>query len=356
MAHFREEFLEIAKEVWPDFVVDKENRKLVNALIWYFTDDKRFETEFPSKNFHLGKCICIHGTNGTGKSMIMRIMQKFAAKYNPAKGFGVMENRMLCKNYQEQIEVDFKVRKNLFIDEFGLITPDDPRERLVVFGNKIVLGDEIIAFRHEMFELGYQTHLTTNLTDEQLKYFYTSRTYSRMKQMYNFIPLEGTDRRETARPHVKTVEGYVAPPVDKVAVEREWWAMVKKQFDNYKASGQMDVIGILRQIQTMQAKGLEIVTDANREQYLERAKNIVTARKEQGSVTIKPTEQREYRRTVLLAKAIKDNALNTEHKSQLLSIAMNMALQDFYDKHTPESFQAVYDNIITNLTTKELPV
>jgi hypothetical protein len=55
----------------------------------------------------------------------------------------------------------------------------------------------VILDRYEIFiENKIKTHLTTNLTNSQLQTRYDLRVYDRLKEMFNFVILDGDSLRK----------------------------------------------------------------------------------------------------------------------------------------------------------------
>ena len=75
-------------------------------------------------------------------------------------------------------------------DDFGSESP------VVHFGNKIDVMGEVIQDRYDHFiGTGMKTYLTSNLSEEEITDEYGARVSSRLREMCNFITLEGYDRR-----------------------------------------------------------------------------------------------------------------------------------------------------------------
>jgi DNA replication protein DnaC len=66
------------------------------------------------------------------------------------------------------------------------------------FGNKINVMAEIILNRYDnKTAMGWEfTHVTTNLSADEIEQYYGSRVRSRFREMFNAITLNGNDRRK----------------------------------------------------------------------------------------------------------------------------------------------------------------
>jgi hypothetical protein len=139
------------------------------------------------------------GGVGTGKTLLMRICQRFLAKFSQKDTFSYKHINQLANEY---IEYGFSVlerfdKKDLWIDEVGLFD----KESIKRYGNNSNIFEELIMHRYEKFIYnGVKTHITTNLTPQQIEAEYNPRIWSRLKEMCNMIPLTGKDRRDYAKP------------------------------------------------------------------------------------------------------------------------------------------------------------
>ena len=152
-------------EVYPYFATDAENEDVITLLLLYIARDERFETAIPDKNYSLDKGLLLHGKPGTGKTILIRIMQRTLYYLRSEIQFKRLNMREICQDYQASgPAILMPENKHWFVDEFGLTQ----RELAQNYGNKIIVGDELIGIRYDLFQRGYMLHLTTNLTEQQM--------------------------------------------------------------------------------------------------------------------------------------------------------------------------------------------
>ena len=65
------------------------------------------------------------------------------------------------------------------------------------YGDAANVMEQIILNRYDNTNAPwYYTHITTNLTADEIENYYGTRVRSRMREMFNLITLEGEDRRK----------------------------------------------------------------------------------------------------------------------------------------------------------------
>lgn len=176
-----------------NLILDKETLNAVNNISLYIARDKRFE----KNGFSLKKGLWIYGNFGSGKSQIMEsymdiknflkekctmtscedMNRKFldVDKYSgKAQGYGGISK--LASQYDIGVERIF--------DDLG-----EEEVSINNFGNKVSVMAYTLKERHKGRRNGVVTHITTNLTEKQVKEDYGERCYSRTKESFNFIPL-----------------------------------------------------------------------------------------------------------------------------------------------------------------------
>ena len=184
----------------PKFKVDQQNEKLFLLLCQYFANDALFE----NAGFSLSKGILLSGPVGVGKTELLKIFCK-----NKRQCFhliSVFEIEAFCQNKGvENFEtftgmvpgwggtIDFFFQKSICwaFDDIG-------RESVVFdFGNKSDVVSKIIQTRYAKKNIVpfSSLHLTTNLTTAEIESRYDYAVKSRLREMFNYIPMEGKDRR-----------------------------------------------------------------------------------------------------------------------------------------------------------------
>lgn len=188
------------------FLVDEFNQHIIQQLCLYFAGDERFETE---AGFDLHKGILLVGNVGTGKSTLMRLFAQ-----NPRCSFVVFPCLDIASDYQRNGDDALMsycgesgtLYNNAFRHKVGGFCFDDLGTEPVAkhYGNECNSLAHILQARYNHFvsdadkPIGYRTtHITTNLSAQQIEDYYGSRIRSRMREMFNLIqmPLETPDRR-----------------------------------------------------------------------------------------------------------------------------------------------------------------
>lgn len=188
------------------FTIDEANREAIKLLCLYFTNDPRFE----EAGYSLSKGILLQGPVGVGKSLIMSLLQQ-----NQKQSFLLASCIDIANEFVNQSLDQRKSGMNVLARYFGEIPSplggnayghrrlgicfDDlgtENVNAVHFGERKNCMEEIIwsRYRNGNFPM---THVTTNLSWEQLKEAYGLRVYDRMREMFNPIawPVEAKSRR-----------------------------------------------------------------------------------------------------------------------------------------------------------------
>jgi DNA replication protein DnaC len=180
------------------FEIDENNHSIIKLLCKYFTNDQSFETE----NFKLHKGIMLVGPVGCGKTTLLKL---FSA--NQKASFQIMSCRRLADMYADlgpeilhrfSLEVNIPTSLDTFYqNKIGLCFDDLGTENVKKnFGNASNVMEQIILNRYDNGVPFYFTHLTTNLTVDEIEQMYGTRVRSRMREMFNMIVLTGNDRRK----------------------------------------------------------------------------------------------------------------------------------------------------------------
>lgn len=170
----------IKKGILKEFVIDKDNKDIVNQLYLYFIgNDKCYW------NIHAG--IILAGKVGCGKTLLL---SSFIQLSNDLinKQIAIYHSNELADFIKEKGINDI-VERPLFIDELG-------REATEIkdFGTVMKPVVELISKR---YEIGARTYGTTNYKPETLTEKYGEFIVSRLKEMCNYIIMPGESRRDT---------------------------------------------------------------------------------------------------------------------------------------------------------------
>lgn len=187
----------ISKDV--DYVFNDNNKVIFNNLLWYFSGNGI------DGGYDIDKGIAIIGTYGTGKTTIFRIFQRYCHLFDNGNAFRITSLNEIIENLQDERTEDIltynikssprgaKIRNplNICINEFGAI--DD----IKIYGSSAKsLFQNFMMKRYEIFqEFGKKTHITTNITGEQMRDLFSAQLIDRFKEMFNTVKLTGKSFR-----------------------------------------------------------------------------------------------------------------------------------------------------------------
>jgi len=186
------------------FVIDQENKELLQCLTKYFTKDESFKEfkcvfkkykESDGSNIEIEpsikKGLMIVGNYGFGKTIIFKAFQKSFLPINSSNRFGIVSSKEIVSYYHNTKEPDLKKYYNStwYFDDVG--------HEKAAYG-KDELMEDIIFQRYHLFQnKGNKTHISTNYDLEYLKSKYGDYIYSRIFEMFNIIFVDGRDRRKS---------------------------------------------------------------------------------------------------------------------------------------------------------------
>jgi DNA replication protein DnaC len=181
-----------------EFVIDEENRVVVNHLAKYFSND----TDFNKGEFSLQKGIMIMGNVGTGKSWLMAFFQKNKKRCFTIQSCNqISDDYLIYKEdteriYSTPIEKPLHDTAVFFQKHIGYCFDDLGTEQLKnSFGNKKdVMADILFSVYNKKDYTKF--HVTTNLNKQDLEERYGSRLFSRFNEMFNIFIYDGKDRRK----------------------------------------------------------------------------------------------------------------------------------------------------------------
>lgn len=176
--------------------IDSYNENVVWLMCLYFSNDDRFEAE----GFSLEKGICLFGGVGVGKTTLM---EKFFQ--NQRQSFIIK----MCRAIEDQ----FSQEGDYVLREYGIQRQcsinGDPYGHQVLgycfddlgteppskyYGKNTDVMAEVILNRYDNRLPFTQTHITTNLSTDEIINRYGSRVSDRMQQMFNMIAF-GSDAK-----------------------------------------------------------------------------------------------------------------------------------------------------------------
>lgn len=177
-----------------EFVVDENNKFVIQDLIKYFIGDE-------TGNYNPSKGLLLFGKVGLGKTYLLSVMQTFVKAANiEHRKFGIK----VCADIVDEVEDTSKNAPginalNKYFSGKDMCFDDLGQEIAVLqrYGNTFSVMERILVKRYSNFVNGKCiTHLTTNLTPEEIETVYGSRLADRCNEMFNFVFMDGESRRK----------------------------------------------------------------------------------------------------------------------------------------------------------------
>jgi DNA replication protein DnaC len=178
------------------FDIDQDNREILEQIAYYFAEDPRFTGD------HM-KGVLLYGAVGVGKSELMRFFSR-----NQKQSFILVPCRHVEVAYAKDGDEGVGIHCTVRIRGAGATDPYGHRELGTCFddlgtepivtkyyGTDKSVMTEVILNRYDMQMDFRQTHITTNLSADQLRERYGTRATDRMREMFNFISWKSTRSR-----------------------------------------------------------------------------------------------------------------------------------------------------------------
>lgn len=190
---FKNEISGIAKNIVPNFVFTDEIKELYDSLFLYFSGN--------NGKLDLNKGIYIYGEYGVGKTITMRIFNKFLQTYFnfTSNNFGITSIEEIAEYYKstgnllkfgKTFEQGKLICHNKCINELG-----KPLEEKYYGTNIQNVINSMLMVRYELFQEGKAiTHATSNYHPGELECF-DDAILDRFKEMFNFVELKGESFR-----------------------------------------------------------------------------------------------------------------------------------------------------------------
>jgi hypothetical protein len=201
-----ESFDRIAQTVCPGFELDNDNREIYMNTIKYFAGDK-------TSIYDLRKGLYVYGKVGVGKTMYFKIFNTLnrAVKSPVENNFSVINVNDLVtgfalKGFEYLSNLGFYLTYcggsygsgsgygpgHMLLDDLG-----QSASTVKHFGNNTNVIAEFIQRRYYIYIEAFKlTHVSTNMSPDQIKKEYGEFVASRMRQMFNRILFPGNDKRK----------------------------------------------------------------------------------------------------------------------------------------------------------------
>lgn len=211
------DFASFIKEYFTEYKFDAHNEKVIGQLgLWAIRSPKFNGMEH---GWHIDRGILLMGVPGVGKDELMRLLRKYLSYLRSPYGYGHRIVWQYAKEFQKD-KVGYSCfdgdKGNLYYEELALTdenTGEISREHVQHYGNKLLIGREIIQIRYNQFkDFGWQTHFSTNCNDEMLTKVYGERAMDRLYEMCNFIVVPGRSKRGVLAPTFIRNTNQATPP------------------------------------------------------------------------------------------------------------------------------------------------
>lgn len=183
------------KELYSNkFKIHEEDHEIIFKLIVYFVGDKANAEKL---GIDLNKGILLTGPIGCGKTSLMNLM-RFVPP--PERNHIMKPCRDVSFEFiQEGYEVIWRYSRMSFTNNHPKIYCFDDlgtEQSLKYFGNECNVMGEILLSRYEYFiSQKMITHLTTNLSANEIETTYGNRLRSRLRGMFNLMVINTSDKR-----------------------------------------------------------------------------------------------------------------------------------------------------------------
>jgi len=180
------------------FLVDPADYEVIFKMLVYTIKDQKNARKY---KIDLNKGILLSGPIGCGKTSLMRLINFINPKSDKyqikscrevsydfiSHGYQVLHNY----SYQSfKTSGDTKVPRVWCFDDLGT------ENNLKYYGNECNVMAEILLSRYDLFiQKDMLTHLTTNLSAQEIENMYGNRVRSRMREMFNLISF-GSDSKD----------------------------------------------------------------------------------------------------------------------------------------------------------------
>ena len=209
------DFTSFIKNYFPLYEIDGHNSKVIAHLGLWAKRVEKFNGL--DHGWHIDRGIILSGPVGAGKDEIFKILRKYLSYLRSPYGYTHQIVWKFSDLFSNQGYACFDdIKGNIYFEELGLTderSGQPTRELAKYYGNTVLVGAEIITERHRIFKNnGFQSHFSTNLSEDELEKIYGNRCMSRLYEMCNFVVITGKDRRGLKAPQFNHNLIQPAPP------------------------------------------------------------------------------------------------------------------------------------------------
>lgn len=181
------------------FQFDQQAESFLKLLSCYFSGDERAKNFLKSENhkvindWSFKKGLLLAGSTGLGKSLTMRAA---AMAHFPGHEFTFNP----CNTVVAQYEQDGPKKTQAFFQGIRCLDDFGTEPKAIWYGKQHEFFRMVLEARYNAFiHSGLITHITTNLTIDQIGTRYGLHIESRLYEQFNIIVMAGKDRRKDSK-------------------------------------------------------------------------------------------------------------------------------------------------------------
>ncbi len=201
------DFASFIKEYYKYFKFDNALEKVIGDIGLWAIRSLKFNGK--DEGWHIDRGLLLVGVPGVGKDEIFRMLRSYLSYIRSPYGYRHKVVWQYAKEFMKD-KVGYSCfdadKGNMYYEELALTDEGSnpvtcSRENVQHFGNRLLIGREIIQIRYNHFkQYGWQTHFSTNCNEDELLAVYGSRAMDRLYEMCNFIIVPGKSKRGIVAP------------------------------------------------------------------------------------------------------------------------------------------------------------
>lgn len=179
------------------FLVDSVDYEVIFKILVYTIKD---EKNARKHKIDLNKGILLSGPIGCGKTSLMKLINFINTKNDRymIKSCREVSYDFISHGYQVLHDYSYQSfinRGNVKVPKVWCFDDLGTENNLKYYGNECNVMAEILLSRYDLFiQKDMLTHLTTNLTAQEIENLYGNRVRSRMREMFNLISFNSTSK------------------------------------------------------------------------------------------------------------------------------------------------------------------